>query len=212
MIRHLILLHSSNMNLIHTNKYWQCYMDQYQKLSKNEQSPIRLNLQIPGPPPPLTEQKYRTRARGSGNTSPYPARPMDGGVRGAGEEALGVEEGAHAPERNADHDRRGDAGPARQRLPAAAAAAAHQGRLPPAGHLPLRVRRPPRSDEMLGGGDGVRLVLADSFIPFPGGSSFGGGVRVTATLVFLGRRALDWDGRTEDGEVMRSGIRQTGRR
>ena len=35
---------------------------------------------------------------------------------------------------------------------------------------------------------------------------------MTATLVFLGRRALDWDGRAEDGELTRSGIRQTRRR
>ena len=173
-------LHSSNMNLIHTNKHWYWYMDQHQKLPRNEQSPIRLNLRSPV----LIRQdrhqrnKYITRVRGSRNTSPYPARPIDGGVRGAGEEALGVEGGAQAPERDADHDRRGDAGPARQRLPATAAAAAHQGRLAPAGHLPLRgeaaARRPPRSDEIGAEGEGeAASAWLDSF---PGGSSLGGGV------------------------------------
>jgi len=137
--------------------------------------------------------------------------PIDGGVRGAGEEALGVEEGAQAPERDADHDRRGDARPSRQRLPAAAAAAAHQGRLAPAGHLPLRgeaaARRPPRSDEIGAEGEGeAASAWLDSF---PGGSSLGGGVCVTATLVLFGSSCSRL-GRPDGGR--RSGIRQTRRR
>jgi hypothetical protein len=102
-------------------------------------------------------------------TSPYPARPMDGGVRGAGEEAVGVEERAQASERDADRYRGGDAGPAGQRLPSSAAA--HQGRLAPAGHLPLRGRLPPpqQRDRSVGGGGG-RLGLEDSF---PRGEEFG---------------------------------------
>jgi len=56
MIRHLILLHSSNMNLIYTNKYWYWYMDQHQKLSKDKHTdPAK--PQISGPHPPPTEQK-----------------------------------------------------------------------------------------------------------------------------------------------------------
>ena len=61
---------------------------------------------------------------------------MDGGVGGAGEEAVGVEKRAQAAECDADHDRRSDAGPARQRRPGSPTA--HQGRLSPAGHLPRR--------------------------------------------------------------------------
>jgi hypothetical protein len=59
---------------------------------------------------------------------------MDCGVGGAGDEAVGVDERADAAESNADGHRCGDAGPARQRLPAGPAAA-HQRGLSPAGHL-----------------------------------------------------------------------------
>lgn len=65
----------------------------------------------------------------------YPATPVEGGVGGAGDEAVGVEERADAAESNADGHRRRDAGPAGRRLPAAQAGA-HQGGLAPAGHLP----------------------------------------------------------------------------
>jgi hypothetical protein len=61
-------------------------------------------------------------------------RPMESRVRGASDEAVGIEERADAPERDAHGDRRGDADPVRHRLPGSAAAA-HQGGFSPTGHL-----------------------------------------------------------------------------
>jgi hypothetical protein len=86
-------------------------------------------------------------------------RPTERGVRGAGDEAVWVEERAHAPECDAHGDRHGDAGPARHGLPGPAAAA-HQGELPPTGHLP-QARQPPRSSrgEWAGGGGGRAVEI-----------------------------------------------------
>jgi hypothetical protein len=81
-------------------------------------------------------------------------RPMESGVGGAGDETVGIEERADAPERDAHGDRRGDAGPVRHRLPGSAAAA-HQGGFSPAGHL-AQPRQPPRSSP----GNNGRLEVA----------------------------------------------------
>jgi len=96
---------------------------------------------------------------------------MDGGVGGAGEEAVRVEKRAQAAECDADHDRRGDAGPARQRRPGPAGA--HQGRLSPAGHLPRRGLCSAR-----------RAAGTRSSVPFsfPRGESLGAGERVSVTV------------------------------
>ena len=142
----------------------------------------------------------------SRNTRPYPAMPIDGGVRGAGEEALGVEEGAQAPERDADHDRRGDARPSRQRLPAAAVAAAHQGRLAPAGHLPLRGEAAARRAATRSEPGGRRLGLA-GFLSR--GEQFGRRRVRDGDARFFGSSCSRL-GRPDGGR--RSGIRQTRRR
>lgn len=96
---------------------------------------------------------------------------MEGGVGRAGDEAVGVEEGAHAAKRDAHGDRGGDAGPAGHRRPAPAR---HQGEFSPAGHLLLQPGRDPAG--RMGGRRG--------FLP-SGGAVFGPGVSVTLGFVVL---------------------------
>ena len=88
----------------------------------------------PFSPSPLLLLRCRERTgngKQEGNEEPYMTRPLEGGGGGAPEEAVGVEEGADAAQRDADSHGDSDAGDAGEGLPAdASASAEHEGAVP----------------------------------------------------------------------------------
>jgi hypothetical protein len=128
---------------------------------------------------------------------------MAGGVGGTGEEAGGVEKRAQAAECDADHYRRGDAGPPRQRRPRPAAA--HQGRLAPAGHLPRRGLCCPlrQWNEILGS----FLVSPEELEKFGRRRERDGGVRGFVVVLSSGSGTAGAGRRSQDELMRNSGIR-----
>lgn len=127
---------------------------------------------------------------------------MDGGVRSTVEEAVWVEKRAQAAERDADHDRRGDAGPSGQRWPRPATA--HQGRLAPAGHLPRRGLCPPRrGNEILGS----FLVSPEELEKFGRRRERDGDVRGFVVVLSSGTGTAGAGRRSQDELMRNSGIR-----